>query len=225
MPRRPPPSLAALFPPSDVAAVEEAIGRAERGTSAEIVAWVTPASDAYPEAPLRGAALGLVATLSLLCVRWFLVAEWSAVGPLEAILPPLAGAAVGYATTRWIGPLRRRLVGGARLESAVRGAAESAFLEAEVFATRQRTGLLLYISLFEHRCLVLPDLGVREKVERREWDELARRVADGVRDGRPAPALVEVIERFGSLLEEKGLAVAPGDVNELPDTLRLEEEE
>lgn len=206
-----------------MAAVEEAIGRAERRTSAEIVAWVTPASCDYPEAPLRGALLGMIASLSLLALRWLVSAEWSAVGAAQALLPPLAGAAIGYAAGRWIAPLRRWLAGGARLEAAVRDAAESAFLEAEVFATRERSGLLIYLSLFEHRCLVLPDLGVREKVERREWDELARRVAVGVRDGRPAPALVEVIERFGTLLEERGLAVAAGDVDELPDTLRLEE--
>lgn len=215
--------LSALFPPPDVAAVEESIAKAEERTSAEIVAWVTPASDSYPEAPLRGALLGMIAALALFAARWLLAVEWSAVGVVQALLPPLVGATAGYAAARWIAPLRRRLVGAARLEAAVRSAAESAFLEAEVFTTRQRTGLLLYVSLFEHRCLVLPDLGVREKVERGEWDELARRVADGIRSGRPAPALVEVIERFGTLLEEKGLAVAAGDANELPDTLRLEE--
>lgn len=215
--------LSTLFPRPDVAAVEESIARAEERTSAEIVAWVTPASDSYPEAPLRGAVLGMIAALAPLAVYWLIVAEWSAVGAVWALSPPLLGAAVGYAAARWIAPLRRWLVGAPRLEAAVRGAAESAFLDAEVFATRQRTGLLLYVSLFEHRCLVLPDLGVREKVERGEWDALARRVADGIRSGRPAPVLVEVIERFGTLLEEKGLAVAAGDVNELPDTLRLEE--
>ncbi|MGH9379763.1 MAG: hypothetical protein ACRD2Z_04010 [Thermoanaerobaculia bacterium] len=215
--------LAALFPPPDVAAVEEAIGRAEACTSAQIVAWVSPTSGEYPEAPLRGALLGAVLALSLLALRWWLAVEWSAVGPLQAIFPPLAGAAVGYAAARWVAPLRRLLIGRERLEAAVRRAAESAFLTAGVFATRQRTGLLIYVSLFEHLCLVLPDLGVRERVEEGERGELARRVAEGVRGGRPAVALVDVIERFGRLLEEKGLAVAAGDIDELPDTLRLEE--
>lgn len=56
--------LSTLFPPPDVAAVEASIARAEERTSAEIVAWVTPASDTYPEAPLRGALLGMIAARS-----------------------------------------------------------------------------------------------------------------------------------------------------------------
>lgn len=37
------------------------------------------------------------------------------------------------------------------------------FLERGVFQTRDRTGLLLMISLFEHRIVILPDAVAQEK--------------------------------------------------------------
>lgn len=50
-----------------------------------------------------------------------------------------------------------------RAEAEVRQHAQAMFLERGVFQTRDRTGLLLMISLFEHRIVILPDAVAQEK--------------------------------------------------------------
>lgn len=216
------PRVERLFSADHVAAVEKAVEQAERRTSAEIVPWVVDASDGYAEATWKGAILGLLAALALCGLIWWLP-EWTVVGPGLALGAPLAGAAAGFLAARWLPPLRRWLAGSELLERRVRARAVEAFLDAEVFSTERRTGILIFISLLERRCFVLPDRTVAAELDDSVWADLARRVGAGVRSGDPAAALVEVIERFATLLADAGLAVQREDVNELPDRMRFEE--
>lgn len=216
------PDVRRLFPEAQVEEVERAVAQAERKTSAEIVAWVVPSSDGYAEAEWRGVAVGLLSALGILAALWWRP-EWTVVGPWMALGVPLGGAAVGYLVGRWIPVVRRWLVGSELVETRVRAKATEAFVDAEVFATSQRTGLLIFVSLFERLCVVLPDRVAAEKLDAAAWSELAGKVAEGVRSGAPAPALVEVIERFGEMLADAGLAVAGDDKDELPDRMRFEE--
>jgi putative membrane protein len=215
------PRVERLFSEAEIAAVEAAVEAAEQRTAAEIVPWVVASSDPYAEVPWKGAIVGLLGALALCGLLWWLP-EWTVVGPGLALGAPLAGAAGGYLGVRWLQPWRRWLAGSDVLDQRVRGRAAEAFLDAQVFATESRTGILIFISLFERRCLVLPDLGAA-KLDEAFWTEAASRVAKGVRSGEAATALVEVIERFATLLSEAGLAIQHEDVNELPDRLRFEE--
>lgn len=216
------PDVRRLFPEAQVGEVERAVARAEQKTSAEIVTWVVASSDHYAEAEWRGLAVGLFCALGILAALWWRP-EWTVVGPWLALGAPLGGAAVGYLVGRWIPFTRRWLVGSQTLEARVRARASEAFLDAEVFATSQRTGLLIFVSLFERLCVVLPDRVAAETLDGAVWSEVAREVAAGVRSGAPAPALVRVIDGFGERLAEAGLAVARDDVDELPDRVRFEE--
>lgn len=216
------PDVRRLFSEAQIAGVERAVGRAEQKTSAEIVTWVVASSDHYAEAEWRGLAVGLLCALGTLAAMWWRP-EWTVVGPWVALGAPLGGAAVGYLAGRWISVVRRWLVGSEILNARVRAKASEAFLDAEVFATSQRTGLLIFVSLFERLCVVLPDRVAAETLDAAVWSDLAREVAEGVRSGAPAPALVRVIDRFGERLADAGLAVARDDVDELPDRLHFEE--
>ncbi|RME25398.1 MAG: hypothetical protein D6798_09055, partial [Deltaproteobacteria bacterium] len=48
-----------------------------------------------------------------------------------------------------------------------------AFHQELVHATRNRTGLLIYVSALEKQVLVLPDVGLDARVPRAEWNGLA----------------------------------------------------
>ena len=61
--------------------------------------------------------------------------------------------------------LRRFLVSPDEMDHQVRRRALQAFVEHEVFATRERTGVLLILSLFERRVVVLGDAGINAKVQ------------------------------------------------------------
>jgi putative membrane protein len=98
--------------------------------------------------------------------------------------------------------------------------AAAAFLEAEVFATRDRTGVLIFLALFEHRVVVLADSGIAARVEPGAWKGISDRLAAGIREGRAAAALIEAIGACGRLLAERRVERRPDDVSELPDHLR-----
>ena len=103
---------------------------------------------------------------------------------------------------------------------AVRRRAAVAFLEEEVFKTRDRTGVLIFLSLFEHRVVVMGDEGINRAVAVGEWQKIVDGVVAGIREGRPADALVDSIRECGELLDLRGVAIRPDDTDELSDELR-----
>jgi putative membrane protein len=96
--------------------------------------------------------------------------------------------------------------------------ARAAFAESEVFATRARTGLLLFVALFEHRVEIVCDRGVEQKIAAADWAPIVDRLTGGLRQGRAAQTLVGAIGEIGGLLESHGVTGAGGpDIDELPD--------
>ncbi len=101
--------------------------------------------------------------------------------------------------------------------------ASVAFLEEEVFKTRERTGILIFVSLFERRVVVLGDEGIHRRVKPGEWEGIVADIVAGIRARRPADALIEAIGRCGALLERRGVELRPDDKDELADGLRTRE--
>lgn len=210
------------FSDSDLEAIRVAVAEAEKGTSGEIVPYVVDASDEYLGAAWKGAAFGaLLGALAGWAVhRWG--GFWGTHLFAWMVLPPAGGAALGYLAAL-LPALRRWLAGPELLELRTRRRAEAAFLEEEVFRTRDRTGILIFVSLFEHRVVVLGDSGINSKVEPREWDEVVRLAVAGIRRGRPGEALAEAVRACGVLLARQGVARRPDDSDELADELRRRE--
>ena len=96
-----------------------------------------------------------------------------------------------------------------------------AFVEEEVFATSERSGVLIFVGLFEHRVQILRDKAAQQRVPTDSWDDLASRLARDIRKGQAAAGLVQAIEDTGRLLELHGLVRRDDDVDELDDQLRL----
>jgi putative membrane protein len=108
-------------------------------------------------------------------------------------------------------------------EVRVRRRAALAFLDEEVFRTRERTGILLFLSLFERRVVVLGDQGINRRVDPAEWQDLSDRLARGAQCGRPASALVTAIRQCGELLARRGVERREDDADELQDGLRMQD--
>ena len=204
-----------LLTEDEAQAVRAAVTRAEQASGAEIVPVVVDASAAYEFATWRGATLGaLSGTLVALVVAW-LLPEWGGPSPTLLAVPAL-GALAGALAAR-VPALRRALVGRARLDARVESATFEAFVRHEVFRTRDRTGLLIYVSLFEHEVRILADEGIHPCVPPEEWQSLARLVAREMRDQPPGHALLTAVERAGGLVSARGPRRATDDANELPD--------
>ena len=120
--------------------------------------------------------------------------------------------------------MRRLVLSGEEMDREVRQRAVEAFVEHEVFATRERTGVLIFLSLFERRVVVLGDSGINARVKPGEWDGIVAGIVAGIKRGQPGQALVEAIGRCGELLQREGVERRADDANELPDRLHLEAE-
>jgi putative membrane protein len=106
------------------------------------------------------------------------------------------------------------------MERRVHQRATEAFLSEEVFNTRDRTGILIFLSLLERKVLVLGDSGINARVQQSDWHDIVQRVVSGIRSGKPAEGLTDAIHQCGLLLQKHGIAIRPDDKDELSDSLR-----
>lgn len=199
------------------AAIEAAVAAAESASGAEIVPVLLPASGSYAIADARGAALGaLVGSLAYLLSPSAIPEAARTADPAWLGTVAVALGALGGLALAKLDRVRRALA-GAEIDERVELAAAHEFLARSVFRTRRQTGILLFVSLFEHQVRVLADEGVYGAVARPLWEKLAADVAREMKGGRPGEALLHAVELAGALVADHGPRRSPDDVNELPD--------
>ncbi len=199
--------------------IESAIADAESRTSGEIV----------PLLVRRSSTVGHVAlvsfTLLLLCVL---------LSDLPAHLTELGGPYLAWLGACWL------LAGGlalgvSRLDAVQRLLtprsdqmrqvdlrAQIEFYELEMSQTQDRTGILLLVSLMEHRAVVLADRSIAGKLDAKVWQELVDLMIQGVKRRDLAAGMTQAIQRCGELLSPH-FPIADDDINELRDHLVVKE--
>jgi putative membrane protein len=212
-----------FFTETEKAGIAEAVRKAELETSGEIVPYVVGHSDRYPEAGHRaGAALAFLVLIGFALTNLF-TDYWLPFGIAEsavaAILAYGIGNLVGLFTS-----VKRHIVSNSAKQSRVDERAALAFLTEEVFKTRDRTGVLIFISLLERRVRILGDSGINAKVSQEQWDAIVAGLIQQIKSGTPAEGLIEAIEKCGALLKEYGLAIKSDDTNELDNNVRLSDQ-
>ena len=209
-----------LFSNEDKKRIAEAVKEAEKRTSGEIVPYVVGRSDAYPEAWLRGGSLAAFLVLFVFSVinlgtDWWLPLTLAEIAAITVLAFGLGGLLVTYVPI-----LKRAVIPDTMEQQRVDERASLAFLEEEVFSTRERTGILIFISLFERRVCILGDKGINELVKKEEWDGIVQIVVQAMKSGSPADGMLEAVWKCGELLERRGVEIRPDDSNELDNTLR-----
>lgn len=210
-----------FFSEADRRAIVEATREAELRTSGEIVPFVVGACDDYPEAGWKAVVCGALLGGGGGVAVNFLGGFWGGSAWLWFALPAVLTAAAALLAVRASDNLRRWLVSDATLDLRARRRAAVAFLDEEVFATRDRTGILIFVALFEHRVVVMGDAGINRAVPDGAWQRVVADLVEGIRAGMPARALITAIGECGRLLEEHRVTIAPEDTDELENALRL----
>ncbi len=100
--------------------------------------------------------------------------------------------------------------------------AQIEFYQSNLHATADATGVLLLVSLMEHRAVVLADTAIDSKVPSETWDEVIEVTIDGIKKGHVGLGLAAAIERCGDILATE-FPIGEDDVNELKDTLIIRE--
>jgi len=200
-----------LLAPEALAAIEAEVRGAERATSGEIVPVVVERSDPYADVRIGAAAI----------VAFALGGALLALAPaLEAWLVPTQ-ICVFVALCWAFGwrPLLGLVAPNPLFAERVHRAASLAFLDSGLVETRDRTGILIFVSLLERRVQVLADRGIHLRVPDGTWDGVVERVVAGIRSGRADQGLIDGIRLCGEILA-RHFPPRPDDANELPDRPR-----
>lgn len=211
-----------VFSDADLKAIREATAAAEGRTGGEIVPYIVERVVDHDEARWRGATIGALAAALAAGLVHFFGGYWGGAGLWWITLPALSGAGIGYLVAG-IDPIERFFIASDHLERAARLRAEAAFLEEAVFETRDRTGVLVFLALFEHQAVILADEGIHQAVPKGEWNVLVDDLIAGIRAGRATESMCDVIGRCGGLLERYEVSRRHDDEDELADAPRIRE--
>ncbi len=89
---------------------------------------------------------------------------------------------------------------------------------AEIASTQQRTGVLIFVSLLEHRAVVLTDRTIAQKFPSETWRKLIEELIVEIRKGDFTGGMCAAIGSLGKTLAREFPAL-PGDRNELSNRL------
>ncbi|MCP4637203.1 MAG: hypothetical protein GY848_12110, partial [Methyloversatilis sp.] len=112
--------------------------------------------------------------------------------------------------------LRLFLTPGATKTRRVHRRALELFRAAAEKRTRGSTGVLVYLSLAEHRAEIIADEAIHSKVTADVWGAAMAALVGGVKHDRPGKGMVEAVQQIGLVLAEH-FPRSEDDVNELPD--------
>jgi putative membrane protein len=202
----------------DLERIDEAVQSAEKETSGEIVCLIQSASYHYPMANVIGAT-ALALPLSLATTP--LLGAWLWLGPqnmwlflsLFAVCFP-----VFYLLANHVAWLKRHFISQRELDEEVQESAITGFFQHGLYRTRQATGVLLLISIFERKVWVLADHGIHTKIPQQQWQSVVDTVTEGFRSKHPVESICAAVQNIGRLLQTH-FPVQHDDVNELKNVI------
>lgn len=199
----------AFFDPSARKRATETVKAVESRTAAEIVIAVRKTSGNY-----RGTDLGFGAVLSLLTLAflWFSPVEFS---PAKMSLNVAAVFVLAAFVSSAVAPLRRLLSGKRNLRGNAERHARASFYDQGILRTTGRTGILVFVSIFERAAVLVPDVGV-DPAKLGEPYATAEKAIQAAVARADFEAFLRAVESLGPALE-KDLPRSADDVNELPD--------
>lgn len=194
--------------------IRRAVATAEETTSGEIATMVVARSDSYREASILTSVFGAALLALLIAIFSHQVTIWSYLPMATALFFPL------QLLVRRVPPLQRPFITANRLNEAVKERAIRAFYEKGLYRTRDETGILIFISIFEHKVWILGDRGINATIPADSWQELVQVLVTGLKEGRAGDALCEVVTRCGEELA-RHFPRKDDDANELQDEILL----
>ncbi len=182
----------------------------EARTSAKVVVAVRRTSGQYRHTDYL---VGFVLSLATLLALLYLPIDF----PLELFPVDVAlSFAMGAGVSAVLPVLRRRLTSRKLLEENVRTAARAAFVELGVSRTSGRTGILVFVSIFERRAEVVADVGVDTSALGQEWEEAQAKLSAAVVSAEDPEPFFQALRLMAPPLE-RALPRSADDINELPD--------
>ena len=218
-----------LFTKEQIDSIEAAIGEVEKTTSAEVVPVIASASGRYDRAEDLFAFLF---SLLALGIAWPWILDFAPTTDawgdtqsyglqLTIVLVSLAvGFFIGIALASHFPVLRSPLIPKSEIQEDVERSAREMFQRLKIRGTENATGILIYVSLYEHMVHVVGDDTINAKLTQDDWQALCDTIIDGFKNGKPEEGMRNGILRCGEMLAQH-FPIQAGDTNELSNTLHL----
>jgi putative membrane protein len=203
---------------ADLAAIEARVRAFETRTGVEAVAAVVDRSDRYHGLRWRAFAAGASLAALGIVVADVLRPDWTGAHAslVTAVTILAAGLACALLAT-FSRPFERLFLQRERAEAEARQRAKSLFLERELFATPDRTAVLLFASRYERVAVVMGDRGYDGRVSAAEWEGVVAAMTLPFRERDAAAAFSAGLDALEALLVEKGFRGEGRGRNVLPD--------
>lgn len=194
-------------------AFKQAIETIEGASGVEVVVALRRQSAGYLHANLIA---GVVAVFAALAVMLFSHAEF---GLMAILIDPFIAGVVVSGLVHWLPPVKRVLTHPRTRRRYVAHAAKAAFVERGVHNTRDRSGLLLYISWLEQEIALVADSGLLAA-----WTPEAVAAAEAKLTAAMPRGGVVLARELATFASALGVAIPrrEGDINELPDDIDSE---
>lgn len=202
--------------PDDQARIEAAIHAAESRTRAELVAVVAERSDDYRYvviawAAVIGLALPFPWSLGLITGPW-------SIPPGMWVHGVSLGAFLSILALGQLDPIKRLLTPKRLMRRRASRFARAQFYAQRVRMTRERAGVLLFISAFEHHVEIIADENAAKAVTDAQWNHAVEAFVATLQASGPAEAMAAAVAILDKTLSE-ALPGGASDTNELPNRL------
>ena len=185
--------------------IEACVKEVEKRTSGEIVPLVVSSSYHYPMSDMIG---GLIFALLIsvgVTLAYSIQKSWGGATVMDLWLFPAVFAVfflLFHELVKRIPGLKRIFLTKAEITEEVEEAALTSFYRNGLNNTRDRTGILIFISVFERRAYVLADEGINAKVDTAVWQEVVNLVVKGIKEQKQAEGICRAVKRCGELIRE-----------------------
>ncbi len=207
--------------------LEAAITSAEHNTSGEIVPVIATCSSHYHHANMMvGFVFSLIVFVALWCMTEIKPSNtWAGEHVLSVSLPIFLLAEIvafifGVLLAGLIPHLKLLFISQKEMKLEVTRAAREAFFNLHVAKTRANTGIVIYISLFEHIVCVQGDSAISEKLSQDDWRHIKDLVINDIKKNKLTDGLKKAILEIGTMLSEH-FPSASDNPNELHNKVYL----
>lgn len=208
--------LAAKFlTESEKEKIINAVKNVEKITSGEIVPMVVSSSYHYPVSNIIGSfIISMIISLAVVFTLrnhdlWLFLSVF------------MVSLVIFHELVKAQHPLKRLFISEKEINQEVEEAAITSFFNKGLSNTRDKTGVLIFISVFERKVWVLADSGINKKVQHDTWKNIVDVIIDGIRNKQQGEAIVKAITMVGDILKNH-FPVRDDDTDEL-DNLIVED--
>lgn len=193
----------------------ETIQQIEQLSVAEIVVIVRKKSEKYRDISLI---YSICASFLVFTVLMFIRKEIDAyiIFLITVFVFPLI-----FFTIELISKFHRLLICSKRINKSVEIIARALFQKGGIRFTKKRIGILIYVSLFEKKVIVLADKGVLEAVPYEDIENFEKELNNIFSSINKEDVFIDALSTLKRILPQY-LPPVDNDINELPDNLSVE---